>query len=146
MSEDLTQYFIPVDDDEPSDAELAAIEHFEHGASDEWGTPTEDCGEATPQDATNYLARFFVDKTLHVGGPIPSHLLFSERHIEIVRRLELSICMEAFHLCMEENKVRGNHVEMLMELLQDAREKELPKRNVGGLITVYLKLCKGLDI
>ena len=56
---------------------------------------------ATPEEAIRFLTTFFRNRELHCGGPILVTELLSNRHIEMVLRLELSYCIDVFHECLE---------------------------------------------
>ncbi len=105
---------------------------------------------STPEQCEGYLRRFFAGKSMHCGGPISEHHLLSEKHVEMVLRLELSDCLDIFHDSLDENIHRNrrwrsirHRVELFKRLEAQAAAQQIPKHHIGGLLLVYLILCKG---
>jgi len=132
------------EDSQPTDEELAQCS-FQHDGDE---TPeSEAILPATPEEAKKLLIRFFADKTMHFGGPIPINRLLEDRHVEMVLRLELMVCVDIFYLCLRGHRWKvEKSLKLFFKLQEDAKKKEIPKKNSGGLLLVYLRLCKGYDV
>jgi hypothetical protein len=105
---------------------------------------------------------FFADKKYHCGGPIPKAMLICEESIRTVLGTTIEAAMdyeEKFiypHLRCEKDqlhKSRGWHdpsvpfnVHYTLLLIQELRDKGIPKCFQFGMILLYYKFCKGLEI
>ncbi len=108
---------------------------------------------STPEQCEEYLCRFFAGRTMYCGGPIPERHLLRKKHVEMVLRIELSDCLDLFHVSLDENIHRNrrwksieNRVELFKKLEAQSAAQQIPKHHFGGLLLVYLILCKGYEL
>lgn len=94
------------------------------------------------------LMRFFNDQQMHYGGPITAEVLYHPENVQIVQYMEFQQAVPIFYQCLKDNGIPGgkDQYKMLIKLQEEAHRKEIPKQYSGGILLVYLKLCKGYDI
>ena len=101
IEESLAVYDQPIDDEQANDFPEDVLPR--RMVQDDWLTEeTEPPPKpATKEEAMFFLTAFFRKRESHCGGPIPATDLLTNRHIEMVLRLELSDCLDIFHECLE---------------------------------------------
>ena len=68
----------------------------------DWPTAVE-MKPATPAEAKSFLGMFFANKPFFATQKaIPLSMLLDQRHIDMVLRLEMSTCIQAFHSALED--------------------------------------------
>jgi len=106
---------------------------------------------STPEECIEFLKAFFGNKQMHYGGPVPMALLLTDRHIDMVLRLDLDKCIKFFHKSLREQqcrrwKVLRNRTELFFKLQKESHDLNIPKHHSGGLLLVYLILCLGYSL
>ena len=108
---------------------------------------------STPEECADYLRRFFGQKRMHYGGPILDGILVTDRHVDMVLRLDLEYCVRFFHDCLDEQqekypkwKDQKNRLTLFFRLQEEAHALRIPKHHSGGLLLVYLILCLGYKL
>lgn len=99
-------------------------------------------------EAKHYLALFFANKQMYDGSLISADNLFAERNIQIMTRLNLEDCIPIFYSALEECGVDFEASRRLFvdELQVECARMRIPKFFLGGMLLVWLRLCKGLDL
>jgi len=122
----------------------------DHRVKDDWVTDEDDPvpPPATPDEAKRFLRMFFVDRSMHYGGPIPERELLIPRHIEMVLRLELSDCIDIFYASLGEHgiKEQRTRIELFFALQKESHRIGVPRHRSGGLLLVWLRLCRGWEV
>lgn len=119
------------------------------------------CGEMLP-DLTEiikiFIDNFFHDKELHCGGPIPKKLLYSSHYITMVINTTVSNGVLAAFKSIDrfsenensENEVNDGTVtedmKTVLAIQDHACERRIPKEYSGGIMLMYLELCRGIQI
>lgn len=124
------------------------------GAFDEEGEPVYIPPKpSTPEECIEFLERFFANKQMYYGGPIPKNILLSERHVELVLRLDFDKCIKFFHKCLDEQQETNRRwrrlekrLELFFYLQKESHDLNIPRHHSGGLLLVYLILCLGYSI
>ena len=105
-----------------------------------------------------YIDNFFHDKELHCGGPIPKKLLHSPHYIVMVINTTVSnAVIAAFksldHFAENENlDDEGNDgivtddMKTVIAIQNHTCERRIPKEYSGGVMLMYLELCKGIPV
>lgn len=107
----------------------------------------EDIGPVlSDSDTREMMLAFFSDKSLSVGGPIPTGRICTQENLVTVKSLEVKHSVDVAYAAFEENKYPGTYSKVFVKFQVDCRRKNVPKRYVGGLFIVYLKLCLGYDL
>ena len=133
--------------DDTAEAEGFQVQEVSGGDEEPEAPPS------TPEQCEGYLRRFFEGKSMYCGGPISKNHLLCKKHVEMVLRIELSDCLDIFHYSLDENmdsdrqwKSILNRVELFKELEANSAAQQIPKHHFGGLLLVYLILCKGYEL
>lgn len=108
------------------------------------------------------IEKFFADKRFHCGGPIPQNLLVTPENVMTVMGTSSEACSQFEDkyiyplLKIEKDQMHDQHtyscrgvpfqVHYTLRLIQNLRDKDIPKRFQFGMILLYYKLCKGFKI
>ena len=105
---------------------------------------------------SEYIIKFFVDKEMHYGGPIPVKMLLIEDYIRIVARHDIAASVDkAYFFLSKSGKYDGvfkneNFVEddvgLVLKILDKMRVSGIPKCFRGGILLMYLEFCEGIEI
>ena len=104
--------------------------------------------------AKKNLAEFFGNKKYYCGGTIPTALLFSEESLEFYVDTSfnegLQYCQEnVISQIPEPESYKGKiewDIQIVLDLLNDAKAVKIPIANQAGTILLYFKLCRGCRV
>lgn len=104
---------------------------------------------------------YFKDKSFHCGGPIPPKLLFSEKHVTLVRD-SVRNSSEGFGnvlatidlLLHTHSPLRHDVVDiqkpwdiaLVIKLMREVQAYNIPKEFVPPLVLLHLHFCKGYKV
>lgn len=113
--------------------------------------------------AREAIERFFADKRFHCGGPIPQNFLFCEDSLRTVMGTTIDVATEGWaaehihpRLTPEVDQINTveNYddpvvpfdVHYTLCLIQQLRNRGIPKIFQPGMMLLYYKFCKGFPI
>lgn len=110
---------------------------------------------ATEEEAQQFIVTFFTadntffaDKNYYLGGSIPTPEMVSEHNVQMVLRLNLVDCIDIFYQALKEIGVisSSEQIALFFRLQRECARLGIPKHHSGGILLVWLKLCRGFDL
>jgi len=100
------------------------------------------------------IDKFFEDKSMHCGGKIPKYMVTNEKKVLMVVSTSLIDSVDIAYECMrniseEDTKTNGDiatDIKMVNESLSVIGRAGVPQRFAGGMMLMYLKYVKGIQI
>lgn len=110
----------------------------------------EDAGEKVG----DCIKRFFSDKKMHYGGPIPEKLITSHNYLKLVANAEIGPCVDRAYEVLKDCPINcestdgfvADDIRLVISIIRKCYKKQIPQNFVGGLILMYLEFCEGLDV
>lgn len=106
--------------------------------------------------ASHHVKEFFGDKEFWCGGPIPPHILFSPANLSMVLNTSVEDGVEAaYEMLADDSDVQNRpmldpdgevtpDIEFIRDLQYQCAAMKIPKRLSGGIMLMFLELCRGL--
>lgn len=102
------------------------------------------------------IDKFFEDKEMYGGGPVPKRLLRSPRYLSLVINSTAEVvpylysAMErcSHSLTQEKPKLATvpNDVKLVISILRNCYLLGIPQRFVFGMTLMYLEICEGVQV
>jgi hypothetical protein len=110
--------------------------------------------EDATEIVTDCIIRFFVDKKMHYGGPIPQRLILSRNYIKLVANATICDCIDrAYEMlkncglnCESSEGLVAEDIRLVIGILEKCNKKHIQQRFAGGILLMYLEFCEGLDV
>lgn len=100
------------------------------------------------------IDKFFSDKQMHCGGKIPKYMVSNDKKISMVISKSLLDCVDIAYESLREFseddiKMNGDvaqDIKMVTESLSVISKAGVPQQFAGGMMLMYLKFVKGIQI
>lgn len=104
------------------------------------------------------IEKFFDDKIMHCGGKVPKYIVNSPKKVSMVINTNLCDAVDKAYeslrgfVSIEEKKAAMFHgeitsdIKMVNEALGILGKSGTPQQFAGGMMILYLKYCKGVEI
>jgi hypothetical protein len=124
----------------------------------ESGVNAEHVVDDTKWLAKYYIEMYFRDKAMYCGGPIPKHMLYTDRYISAVLNLNVCNGMDIIYNAVGVNYTdeQMRHFERQGQLPDDVKyviymfrelaRAGIPKQFAVGILFIYLELCEGYKL
>jgi len=107
--------------------------------------------------AEDYIRIFFTTQNLVSGGSIPKSLLKNPSYPPLVLNTEISDGINlAWEIMGQPTEKQRHRVEIvggvysnslvILRVIKDCTKLRIPKSFIGGILLIYLELCKGHEI
>jgi len=130
----------------PSNTEpLAGLDEFHAGYMEDFNVYAQTC-----------IDKFFEGKEMHCGGRIPKKLLSSKNNVITIINSTVS---EAAQVALKSLKAQGEiecssdndgvvteDIKLILAIQKHARKCNVPKEFSGGLLLLYLEICRGVEL
>ena len=103
-----------------------------------------------PSDARQCIEKFFAEREMHYGGPIPKKMLHSQRYLEFLK-LDISSAVNKIYDSVEvesdfDETSISNETKLIIAILDECAMMNIPKQYAGGITIAFLELCQGARI
>lgn len=103
--------------------------------------------------AKKYMVSFFSDKDSFLGGKIKDDVLLDENNLNMVLNYDIITSVNIAYSSLKEydiadtflGEVPGD-VRLVNGILQILSSSKIPQQFAGGMMLIYLKLIKGIEI
>jgi hypothetical protein len=105
--------------------------------------------------AKQFIAKFFANRQMHCGGPIPKSVLESPEYVNMV--LHTDVCKgveQAYSLIgytgpteidfTDESTTIPDDIGKVLDILGQCSRMKVPKALAAGIMLMYLELCEGI--
>lgn len=102
--------------------------------------------------ARDYMISFFKNKSFSEGGRIPTSLLLSNHNIMSVINYDIiNGVKEAYSLLGQEEDSQEScdfprDIKLVVHVLNELSEANIPQQFAGGMLLLYLKLVEGIGV
>ncbi len=92
--------------------------------------------------------KFFKDKKIYYGGPIPNRFLHNEENVKLIADLDISEAVDKAYTIIGD-KYSGRNTEIegeileVISILNECSARRIPKCFAGGILLICLRVCKG---
>jgi hypothetical protein len=102
---------------------------------------------------SDVVVKFFKNKEMHCGGPVPIKMLLNENYIKMIREQDISnSVVKAYGLIKNSQKINcefnenyvSDDIQLVVSILDDCAKAHIPKCFAGGIMLIYLEYCKGI--
>lgn len=108
------------------------------------------------QLAKDHIKRWFADKEMACGGPIPDRMLYTARHLTQVLNTDICDGVDvAYNAICESEEMEmkafyeggvSEDVEVVLWFMHQTSSMGVPKVFQGGLLLMHLDICLGIDV
>lgn len=100
------------------------------------------------------MKKFFADKRYYIGGPIPDAVFTSAKYVKMLAFTDMTQASLAVHAHYEDERRRVKrsfellefHTEVIISVIQECNDLEIPPCFCPGLILMYFEICEGQRI
>lgn len=103
--------------------------------------------------ASECIEKFFKDKEMHYGGPIPVKMITANNYIKLVVQSDISNSVDKAYALLSDcgidcevknENITSDDVRLVLQILDKCVQSNIPKCFRGGLILMYLEFCEGI--
>ena len=100
----------------------------------------------------SYVDSFFFEKEMHCGGPINPMMLYTNKSLSKVINTSIEVGIPRVYYFLKckkfglknRNGLTGD-VRLVLKLINECMELQIPKCFQAGIILLYIELCMGID-
>lgn len=122
------------------------------------GTPLDKLSVREIKESREYITKFFSGRTYWRGGEIPRRLLEADFAVYLVAKAGCNLGPQLFHEMLDAHAAAGRPLEGLgdndtlkrgrlyIQLADECRQMNIPQEYSGGLVVLWLWLCRGVRL